>query len=29
MGTVRAYAFDAQNAEALWKKSEQMVRESF
>jgi hypothetical protein len=26
---VRSYAFDSKNAEALWKKSEEMVRESF
>jgi hypothetical protein len=26
---VRAYAVDRKNAEALWKKSEEMVRESF
>jgi hypothetical protein len=26
---VRGYALDAKNAEALWKKSEELVRESF
>jgi len=26
---VRGYALDANNAEALWKKSEEMVRERF
>jgi hypothetical protein len=26
---VRAYALDAKNAEALWKKSEELVGESF